>query len=54
MKTYLVILKFTPLEGIDNFELERKEAVNVIQLVENLQVEFENEKFDIVQITLIS
>lgn len=56
MKTYLVILRFTPLEeiGVHNFELENKQAYSVMELVKNLAIEFQGEKYEIMQITLIS
>lgn len=56
MKNYLVILRFSPLEdiGVHNFELENKQAHNVKELVENLAIEFEHEKYEILQITLMS
>lgn len=54
MKNYLVILKFTPIEGESTFDLENKQAYSIFELVKNIAVEFTGEKYEIMQITLIS
>lgn len=53
MKKYLVILKFTPIEGETTFDLENKEAYSVFELIKNLAVEFAGDNYEIMQITLI-
>lgn len=54
MKNYLVILKFSPVEGESTFDLENKQAYSVFELIKNLAVEFTGDNYEIVQITLIS